>query len=82
MFSNYSQLSKELNKPVIVYYGINGHGRGLVDRMSSFGVKSPLRRAIVTDDCYYESADELVTFLKSLDRDNRYHYKLLDSKAF
>ena len=30
----------------IVYYDVYGHGKGLVDAMSGFEVKSPFRRAV------------------------------------
>ena len=42
VFRYHLNLTQEINKPVILYYGVNGHGRGLVDAMSGFGVKSPL----------------------------------------
>lgn len=64
VFRRYLDLSKEIGKPVILYYGVNGHGRGLVDAMSGFGVKSPLRRKIVTEDFFFETADELCEFLQ------------------
>ena len=44
VFEEYSKLAKEIQIPIILYYGVNGHGRCLVDAMSGFGVKSPLRR--------------------------------------
>ena len=37
-------------KIIITYYGVSGHGKGLVDAMSRFGVKSPLRNAITATD--------------------------------
>ena len=35
------------NKKVIIYYRVTGHGKGLVDAMSSFGVKARLRKAVI-----------------------------------
>ena len=35
----------EMQMTIHLYFGVNGHGRELVDAMSGFGVKSPL--------CYY-----------------------------
>ena len=64
VFRRYSDLSKKLNKTVILYYGVNGHGRGLVDAMSGFGVKSPLRRLIIVEDYIFNSADELCKKMK------------------
>ena len=49
---------------VILHYGISGHGKGLVDAASGFGVKGPLRKAVVTKDLPYENANNIVTFLK------------------
>ena len=50
VFVMYCQLSVTLNKRIIIYFGAAGHGRGLVDGMSSFGVKTPLRFMIITKD--------------------------------
>ena len=36
VFEMYFKLSKELGKTIILYYGVNGHGRGLVDAMLGF----------------------------------------------
>ena len=38
------------NVRIIRLYGAAGHGKGLIDAMSSFGVKSILRKDIVTGD--------------------------------
>ena len=54
----YRQLAKETKKKFIVFYGASGHGRGLVDGMSSFGVKTP--QEIVISDFYWDKACELV----------------------
>ena len=63
LFAFYKNLAKQLDKPVIAYYGVCGHGKGLVDAMSAFGVKTPLRRAVVTDDLEYSSAQDICDFL-------------------
>ena len=79
----YSDLAKKLGKPILIYYGVNGHGRGMVDGMSSFGVKAPLRRAIVTTDFFYNKAEQLVSFLKSMCvNESNYYFKLLDTTCF
>ena len=62
VFQAYLNLSKELDKVIILYYGVNGHGRGLVDAMSGFCVKTPLRHAIVTDDFMFNTATEFKVF--------------------
>ena len=51
------QLSKE--RRYLVYYGVAGHGKGLVDAMSSFGVKTLLREAVITNDFIYSSAFDI-----------------------
>ena len=63
VFFQYSQLSQEINKPIIIYYGIAGHGRGLVDAMSGFGLKTPLRRAIVCENFWFNTSKELYDFI-------------------
>ena len=47
-----------------MYYGAAGHGRGLVDGMSSFGVKSPLQKEILTKDFFWTSSSELASFFQ------------------
>lgn len=42
VFFRYKKLSMELRNTFIVYYGVSGHGKGLVDPMGGFGVKTPL----------------------------------------
>lgn len=62
VFGMYQSLAKEYKKTFIVCYGASGHGRGLVDGMSSFGVKNPLRQHIITEDFYWSTASQLVEF--------------------
>ena len=40
-----------------------GHGRGLVDGMSGFGDKTPLRKAIIVDDFFFITAGDLTQFM-------------------
>ena len=70
VFAAYSKLSKNINLPIIAYYGVPGHGRGLVDAMSGFGLKDPLRRAIITDDFFFNNAEELHQFLEERFRED------------
>ena len=60
VFGMYCELVTSLQKTIIAYYGPSSHGRGLVDGMSSFGVKTPLRKEIITSDFYWYRASELV----------------------
>ena len=43
VFRFWRMLAQETHKTIIVYYGVSGHGKGLVDAISAFGVKTPLR---------------------------------------
>ena len=66
VFGQYVKLAKELGCPVLVYYGVAGHGKGLVDAMSGFGVKTPLRKLIQTEDFYYKTAEDVCCKLSSM----------------
>ena len=48
------------------FYVVAGHGWGLIDTMSSFGVKQPLKHDIITNDNWFPTANGLVLFLKRL----------------
>ena len=50
IFALLRDLAINIQKTIIFYYGVKGHGKGLVDAMSGFGVKGPLRNAIITND--------------------------------
>ena len=52
VFANWRALAKKYNKTIILYYGVSGHGKGLVDSMSSFGVKGPLPKSIITENFF------------------------------
>ena len=41
-FESYGSLAKKYNARIIQVYGAAGHGKGMIDAMSSFGVKSIL----------------------------------------
>ena len=49
-FSSMQLLANTYNAVIIRIYGAAGHGKGLIDVMSSFGVKAILRRDIVAFD--------------------------------
>ena len=80
IFFFYSQLSLKLDKTIIVYYGVNGHGKGTLDAMSGFGVKSVVRRAIVTHDFFYSSAEDFFVFLKKEMAHKGYHCNVLPNE--
>ena len=56
---------------VILYYGVSGHGKGLVDAMSSFGLKGPLRKAVVLEDFSYRSAEDIFCYISELFKDDK-----------
>ena len=46
-FESYSSLAKKYNVSIIRIYGAAGHGKGVIDAMSSFAVKSIMKRDII-----------------------------------
>ena len=58
VFPTYVKLASVTRKTVLVYFGVSGHGKGLVDAMSGFGVKQPLRLAIIQQDIFFQSAEK------------------------
>ena len=63
VFNFWSSLAKKLNKTIIVYYGVSGYGKGLVDAMSGFGVKGAIRRAVVTKNFSFTTAEDIHNYL-------------------
>ena len=63
-FQEMINLAKDLNISIYWFYGTPGHGRGLIDAMSSFGCKQPLKRHILTNDAWFPTAESMVEFLK------------------
>ena len=55
---------------MIIYYGPSGHGKGLIDAMSAFGVKGPLLKAVLTKDFKYNSTKDIYEYLKELFKDD------------
>ena len=47
VFPKWRQLAIAYQKVIMVYYGVGGHRKGLVDAMSSFGAEGPRRKATV-----------------------------------
>ena len=63
-FSTYQTLADKYNLRIIRIYGAAGHGKGLVDSMSGFGVKTVLRRDIVTRDVWFANSEEICEHLR------------------
>ena len=56
-FQQMREMAMKQNINIFLFYGAPGHGRGLIDGMSSFGRKKPLRQAIcqqiyVVSECF------------------------------
>ena len=49
---------------------VAGHGKGLVDSMSGFGAKTPLRMRVLQRDEFFNDSLEIVTCLKDIFRDD------------
>ena len=82
VFPKWRLLAMSHNKTILVYYGVSGHGKGLVDAMSSFGVKHPLRKAIIQKDFFFHSAEDIHRFLRleMADRQNRQYFVIEKEK--
>ena len=50
----------------------------LVDTMSFFGVKGPLKHAILTGDKWFSSPEEMVSYIQGLQTDKDMHFSLVD----
>ena len=72
-------LSNDYNVKIIRIYGAPGYGKGLIDAMSSFGVKSILRLAVVGLDQWFADSKEMCQYLK-LRNDERMVYSNIDPK--
>ena len=65
-FAYYQDLANKYNVRIVRLYGAAGHGKGLIDAMSSFGVKSILRKDIVTGDVWYKNSEEMCKHLRKV----------------
>ena len=74
-FSLYQNLANKYNVRIIRLYGAARHGKGLIDAMSSFGVKSILKRDIVTWDAWYANKEKMCDHLR---KDPRSDEKMMD----
>ena len=77
IFFEMKKIAIEYNINVVWFYGEPGHGRGLVDAMSSFGCKQQLRHEIVLNDTWFSNAEQMVEFLSSFlssDKSTEYHH--------
>ena len=67
---------------VIVYYSVSDHGKGLVDAMSGFALKIPLRRAVTTFNFSYGNSLDIYNYLtETFSNDDKKHYFVLDPET-
>ena len=72
VFGEYQKIAKINDRKVIIYFGASGHGKGLVDAMSAFGVKGPLSKAVLTVERFkYKSSEDIFTYLRTLFKDDK-----------
>ena len=49
-----------------MYYSVSGHGKGLVNAMRGFGVKGPIKRAVVTKNFSFTTTEDIYNYLYNL----------------
>ena len=76
VFQIYHSLADKYNVRIIRLYGAAGHGKGLIDAMSSFRVKSILTRDIVGLDVWFGNIKEMCDYL-DLRKDPRMSYSVI-----
>ena len=64
VFHDMKKLAQMYDIEVVWFHGEVGHGRGIVDSMSSFGCKAILRDAVVTGDLWFPDADKMWSYCK------------------
>ena len=62
-FRLYQKLADDFNLRIIRTYGAAGHGKGVIDAMSSYRAKNVLRHDIVTLDILFKSSESIVDYL-------------------
>ena len=70
VFPIFHQLAMKRKKMFVYYYCVKGHGKGLVDAVSGFRLKTPSRRAIVTEDAFCDSAQKVYEFISEKMKDD------------
>ena len=79
-FFEIKKIAMDFGITVVWFYGEPGHGRGLVDVMSSFGSKQQLRHEIINNDSWFLNANHMVQFLKKyFSGDNSKEYYCVDA---
>lgn len=76
-FESYAALAKRYNVCIIQIYGPASHRKGLIDAMSSFGVKSVFKTDIVGLGVWFANSQEVCQYL-DLHKDLRMSYNVID----
>ena len=79
-FESYSSLAKKYHVRIIRIYGAAGYGKGVIDTMSSFGVKSILKRDITGLDVWFGDNRYICEYL-DMRKDPRMSYSVIDQAA-
>ena len=74
VYTNWRNVATKFNKTIIVYYGVCGHGKGQVDAVSAWEVKSLLSDVIVTDDFSPSSVNDIHKFLLVQNQKENFHF--------
>ena len=72
-------LSNDDNVKIIRIYGAAGHGKGLIDAMSHFGIKSILRRDVIGLGQWLVDSKEMCQYLR-FRNEERMVYSNIDPK--
>lgn len=78
-FHSYHSLANKYDVRIIRLYGAAGHGKGLIDAMSAFGVKSILRRDIIGLDVWFVDSQAIRDYL-DIRKDPRMSYTVVSQK--
>lgn len=60
-------LAPEISKLIIAFYSTSGHGKGLVNAISSFSVKYPIRMTVLLKYFGYGTSEDIFNYLKTID---------------
>ena len=62
-FFLFQQIANKYNVTILGIHGAAGHGKGLTDGMSSFGVKGILRRDIIGNHEWFSNSAEICDYI-------------------
>ena len=65
VFKSYLSLAPEISKLIIAFYSTSGHGKGLVNAMSSFSVKYPFRMTVLLKYFLYGTSEDIFNYLNN-----------------